>query len=118
MFELIGIDVSFANALRDHDRRGPDHGKHVYMWNNASLIHDEVLLHRLGLVLLNIDPRLFDEYGCDVDEDRSHAANDHNTLVFKLDVVCGRDAVDDERTRRRTEAKLRGEGLVSGYNVA
>ncbi len=120
MFKLIGVDVSFANALQwIMIAEVPTMAiEHEYMWNNTSLIHNKVLLHRLGLVPLNVDPRLFDEYGCDVNEDGSPAATDRNTLVFKLDVACGRDDVDDERTRGRTEAKLRGEGLVSGYDVA
>jgi DNA-directed RNA polymerase I and III subunit RPAC1 len=121
VFELIGVDVSFANALRRiMISEVPTMAlEQVYMWNNTCLIHDEVLAHRLGLIPLNVDPRLFDEYGIDLDEeDGTPAATDRNTIVFKLDVVCGRDAVDDERCRRRTESKLRGEGLVSGYDVA
>ena len=120
VFELLGVDVSFANALRRiMISEVPTMAlEQVYMWNNTCLIHDEVLSHRLGLVPLNVDPRLFDEYGTDVDEDGMHAATDRNTVVFKLDVMCGMDASDDERRRRRTEAKLRGEGMVSGYDVA
>ena len=120
VFELIGVDVSFANALRRiMISEVPTMAlEQVYMWNNTCLIHDEVLSHRLGLVPLNVDPRLFDEYGADVDEDGMPAATDRNTVVFKLDVGCGRDASDDERMRRRTESKLRGEGMVSGYDVA
>ena len=120
VFELLGVDVSFANALRRiMISEVPTMAlEQVYMWNNTCLIHDEVLSHRLGLVPLNVDPRLFDEYGEDVDEDGAHAATDRNTVVFKLDVTCGADKADDERTRTRTEAKLRGEGMVSGYDVA
>ena len=120
VFELLGVDVSFANALRRiMISEVPTMAlEQVYMWNNTCLIHDEVLSHRLGLVPLNVDPRLFDEYGEDVDEDGAHAATDRNTVVFKLDVTCGTDKADDERTRTRTEAKLRGEGMVSGYDVA
>ena len=29
----------------------------VYVWNNTSIMQDEVLCHRLGLVPLRIDPR-------------------------------------------------------------
>jgi len=33
--------------------------EHVYIVNNTSVIQDEVLSHRLGLIPLKVDPRLF-----------------------------------------------------------
>ena len=33
--------------------------EHVYILNNTSVIQDEVLSHRLGLIPLMVDPRLF-----------------------------------------------------------
>lgn len=56
--------------------------EHVYIQQNTSIIQDEVLSHRLGLIPIKADPRLFDMIGED-DE-----ATDLNTLVFKLDVSC------------------------------
>lgn len=32
----------------------------VFVANNTSVIQDEVLAHRLGLVPIKVDPRLFD----------------------------------------------------------
>lgn len=86
VFELIGCDTSFANALRRILlAEVPTVAlEHVYMWNNTSLIHDEVLAHRLGLVPLNIDARLFDMLEEDDD------ATDRNTVVFQMRVSCGR----------------------------
>jgi DNA-directed RNA polymerase I and III subunit RPAC1 len=52
------------------------------MWNNTSIIHDEVLAHRLGLIPINADARLFDAL------EEGEDATDSNTLVFKLDVKC------------------------------
>lgn len=55
--------------------------ENVYIEMNSSIIHDEVLAHRLGLIPIKVDPRLFEFKG---DGD----ANSANTLVFSLDVKC------------------------------
>ena len=57
----------------------------VYIVNNTSIIQDEVLAHRLGLVPIRVDPRLF-EYKADTD-----TFNETNTAVFRLRVRCTRD---------------------------
>lgn len=31
----------------------------VYVWNNTSIMQDEVLCHRIGLVPLRVDPKYF-----------------------------------------------------------
>ena len=84
MFELIGCDASFANALRRIllSEVPTIALEHVYIFNNTSLIHDEVLAHRLGLVPINVDARLFDEIG------EGDDATDRNTIVFQLKVSC------------------------------
>jgi len=119
VFELIGVDISFANALRRiMIAEVPTMAlEYVYMWNNSGLIHDEVLSHRMGLIPLNVDPRLFDEYGYDVDDDGNPSSTDRNTIVFRLNVTCGRNAKDDDKIRKKMEVKWKGEGLVSGYDV-
>ncbi|KAL5498080.1 RPC40 [Sanghuangporus vaninii] len=82
--DLIGVDPSIANAIRRTlIAEVPTIAiEHVYVWNNTSVIHDEVLAHRLGLVPLNVDPGLFEMRDNDGD------ATDRNTLVFKLEVEC------------------------------
>ena len=84
VFELIGCDTSFANALRRILlAEVPTVAlESIYMWNNTSIIHDEVLSHRLGLVPLNVDARLFDEM------EEGEDATDRNTVVFQLKVAC------------------------------
>ncbi|KAL7464154.1 hypothetical protein ACHAXS_004487, partial [Conticribra weissflogii] len=118
VFELVGVDASFANALRRiMIAEIPTVAlEYIYMWNNTGLIHDEVLSHRLGLVPLNVDPRLFDEYGLDVDENGEAAATDRNTVVFRLNVACGRNEREDERLERKMEERWRNEGLVRGLD--
>mmetsp|Transcript_35 Transcript_35/g.35 ORF Transcript_35/g.35 Transcript_35/m.35 type:complete len:404 (+) Transcript_35:104-1315(+) len=97
VFEVIGVDVSFANALRRiMIAEVPTVAiEHVYMWNNSSIVHDEVLAHRIGLVPINCDHRLFDDFLGDDDE-----ATDRNTIVFRLGVKCGRSKEEDERKER------------------
>jgi DNA-directed RNA polymerase I and III subunit RPAC1 len=56
----------------------------VYVYNNTSVIHDEVLSHRLGLVPLHINPRIMD----DAPTDYQNNSTDRNTIVFTLDVEC------------------------------
>uniref|UniRef100_A0A7S3Q3Z8 DNA-directed RNA polymerase RpoA/D/Rpb3-type domain-containing protein n=1 Tax=Chaetoceros debilis TaxID=122233 RepID=A0A7S3Q3Z8_9STRA len=94
IFEMIGIDVSFANALRRiMIAEVPTVAvEHVYMWNNSSIVHDEVLSHRLGLVPINTDSRLFDEFVGDDDE-----ATDRNTIVFRLTIKCGKSRKEDAK---------------------
>jgi len=59
--------------------------EHVYVWNNTSVIQDEVLAQRIGLIPLNVDPSFFE-----FKSDAQDQATDRNTLVFKLDVACTR----------------------------
>ncbi|CAM9723923.1 unnamed protein product [Ectocarpus fasciculatus] len=84
IFDLMGVDASIANALRRIlIAEVPTMAiEHVYIQQNTSIIQDEVLAHRLGLIPIDADARQFDMIGED-DE-----ATDLNTLVFKLDVSC------------------------------
>jgi DNA-directed RNA polymerase I and III subunit RPAC1 len=84
VFELKGCNSSFANALRRIllSEVPTVALEYIYMWNNTSLIHDEVLSHRLGLVPLNVDARLFDTM------EEGEDATDRNTVVFQLQVTC------------------------------
>ncbi|OSX61381.1 hypothetical protein POSPLADRAFT_1057137 [Postia placenta MAD-698-R-SB12] len=86
-FDLVGVDASIANAFRRIlIAEVPTIAiEYVYMWNNTSVIQDEVLAHRLGLVPLNLNPALFDF------RDASGVPTDRNTLVFRLNVACELD---------------------------
>ncbi|GBG91118.1 hypothetical protein CBR_g51921 [Chara braunii] len=86
VFDLIGIDAAIANAFRRIlIAEVPMMAiEKVYIANNTSIIQDEVLSHRLGLVPLKADPRRFD---FKTDEE---LASEKNTIVFKLHVKCVR----------------------------
>jgi DNA-directed RNA polymerase I and III subunit RPAC1 len=89
VFELIHVDISFANALRRILlAEVPTVAlEHVYMWNNTSLIHDEVLSHRLGLIPLQMDARRLDE-----PDEEDDSPTDRNTVVFRMSVTCTKSA--------------------------
>lgn len=86
VFDMIGVEAPIANAFRRIlIAEVPTMAiEKVYMANNTSVIQDEVLAHRLGLIPIKVDPRLF-EYKSEND-----VANEKNTIVFKLNVICTR----------------------------
>ncbi|KAG5383027.1 hypothetical protein IGI04_034497 [Brassica rapa subsp. trilocularis] len=83
-FDMIGIDAAFANAFRRIlIAEVPSMAiEKVLIAYNTSLIVDEVLAHRIGLIPIAADPRLF-EYLTENDQ-----PNEKNTIVFKLHVKC------------------------------
>ncbi|KAL6573142.1 hypothetical protein OROMI_012758 [Orobanche minor] len=85
-FDIIGIDVALANAFRRIlIAELPTMAiEKVLVANNTSVVQDEVLAHRLGLIPLKVDPRLF-KYKSENDE-----PTEENTIVFKLHVHCER----------------------------
>jgi len=93
-FDIIGIDFCLANAFRrimlaEVPSMAVDR---VFIYNNTSVIQDEVLAHRLGLIPFKADHRLFEmhkrstERVRDGDEDPMKV--DQDTLVFKLQIKC------------------------------
>ena len=61
--------------------------EYVYVWNNTSVMVDEVFSHRLGMIPLNVDPALLE-----MKENPHDQATDRNTIVFKLQIECTRNA--------------------------
>lgn len=91
-FSLIGVDASIANAFRRIlIAEVPTMAiETVYIHNNTSVIQDEVLAHRLGLI-----PLKGAEEGLNwmkwlkkPKEGESPEHSDINTLVLHLDVAC------------------------------
>jgi DNA-directed RNA polymerase I and III subunit RPAC1 len=60
-FDLIGIDAAIANAFRRIlIAEVPSMAiEDVFILNNTSIMHDEVLAHRLGLIPIKADPNDF-----------------------------------------------------------
>lgn len=87
-FDIIGIHTAVANAFRRIllSEVPMMAIEKVLLYNNTSLIQDEVLAHRLGLIPLKADPRLF-EYKTEEDSE----PNDQDTLKFELKVKCVRN---------------------------
>jgi len=87
-FDLIGVYPAIANAFRRlmlSDVPSMAIEK-VYIYNNTSIIQDEVLAHRMGLLPLRADPRLF-AYRT---EESTEAGTEQDTLEFELKVKCSR----------------------------
>ena len=87
-FDLIGIDTSVANAFRrimisEVPAVAPEY---VYIFNNTSVIQDEVLAQRIGLVPLKVDPDQLTWINKDAEE--KDKFTDDNTIVLSLDIAC------------------------------
>ncbi|KIK63186.1 hypothetical protein GYMLUDRAFT_72406 [Collybiopsis luxurians FD-317 M1] len=83
-FDLVGVDASIANAFRRiMIAEVPTVAiEHVYVFNNTTVIQDEVLAHRIGLVPLDVNPTKLDA------KEPGESPTDRNTLEFKLELEC------------------------------
>ncbi|XP_075223043.1 RNA polymerase I and III subunit C isoform X2 [Lycorma delicatula] len=88
-FDLVGVMPAIANAFRRILlSEVPSMAvEKVMIYNNTALLQDEILAHRLGLIPLKADPRLF-EYKSEPDAE----ATDQDTLQFELKVKCSRNS--------------------------
>jgi len=117
-FDIVGIDFSLANAFRrimlaEVPSMAVDR---VFIYNNTSVIQDEVLAHRLGLIPFRADHRLFEmhkkstEKVRDGDEDPMKV--DQDTLVFKLQIKCKKNP-----KYKSSGADVEGDDLYIDHNV-
>jgi len=93
VFDMIGVDPAIANALRRIIlAEVPTVAiERVYINENTSVIQDEVLAHRLGLIPIKADPRQFEfvtESVADNVQNANQNLNDANTVLFNLNVAC------------------------------
>lgn len=101
-FEMKGVGPAVANAFRRIllSEVPTVAIEHVFVVNNTSVIQDEVLAHRLGLVPLGVDPHSF-EFRAEGD-----AASERNTVVFRLKLKCAKGAGGELINGRVTSGDL------------
>jgi DNA-directed RNA polymerases I and III subunit RPAC1 len=126
-FSLVGVDASIANAFRRILLAEiPTLAiEDVFMFDNTSIIQDEVLCHRLGLIPLTggkeglrwlkwfRKPPPKDDFAAqatwpyDVDDNEPGSAvpNDHNTVVLSLDITCRWATMEEDGRDGRALAK-------------
>ncbi|CAH0728483.1 unnamed protein product, partial [Brenthis ino] len=106
-FDLIGIQPAFANAFRRLMlSEVPSMAiEKVLIKNNTSIIQDEVLAHRLGLIPLKADPRLFEYRPEDATE-----GTEFDTLEFSLKIKC-------TSNKSQNKDSFRAEDLYENHSV-
>ncbi|KAL3479359.1 DNA-directed RNA polymerase [Aspergillus californicus] len=143
-FSLIGIDAAIANAFRRIVvAEVPSLAiETVYVHNNTSVIQDEVIAQRLGLIPLQGSVeglnwmRWFNKPSEDDPDSRSSLA-DFNTIVLSLDVECTKNSnasLDEDDPRKlyknahvyakdivfhpvgRQDQYFSGEGVIKAVN--
>ncbi|KAM7205492.1 DNA-directed RNA polymerase, insert domain containing protein [Naviculisporaceae sp. PSN 640] len=101
-FSLVGVDASIANAFRrimiaDVPTVAIET---VMMNNNTSVVQDEVLSHRLGLIPFKggaIGLRKFMKFWKKPEEGQEPTYVDYDTLQLTLDVVCTENKAASKR---------------------
>ncbi|TFL05973.1 DNA-directed RNA polymerase [Pterulicium gracile] len=108
-FDLVGVDASIANAFRRiMIAEVPTVAiESVYAWDNTSIIVDEVLSQRIGLIPIHVDPRRIDV------KSEGDESTDRNTLVFNLDVRCSRNTKAKRGATADSELYINHEVLSS-----
>jgi len=110
-FDIIGVDPSIPNALRrilisEVPTMAFDK---IFLFNNTSIIQDEVLTHRLGLIPLKADPRMF-EFRQDGDAE----GTPEDTLEFELKIKC---SWDPKKTKEQLAQLTNPEDKYRDYKV-
>ncbi|EAA10097.5 AGAP008771-PA, partial [Anopheles gambiae str. PEST] len=109
-FDMIGVSCAIANVFRRLMlSEVPSMAiEKVHIYNNTSIIQDEVLAHRLGLIPLRADPRMF-EYKANETDPPSAL----DTLEFELKVKCTRKNKDSTEVTNN-ENMYKNHSIYSG----
>ena len=118
-FSLIGVDASIANAFRRILlAEVPTIAiEKVYVQNNTSVIADEVLAHRLGLVPLKADlegMKYFVPFVQEREGEEKRDRTETNTIVFSLRVECERN-LDADKNATEPEDKYTNSSVYSSH---
>ncbi|XP_065918327.1 DNA-directed RNA polymerases I and III subunit RPAC1-like isoform X2 [Dysidea avara] len=99
---MIGVDASISNAIRRILlAEVPTMAiEKVFMYDNTSIIQDEVLAHRLGLIPILADPREFDFMPSMDEEAEWPVPDEQKVIVLKLKVRCKRNPKPPEGASR------------------
>lgn len=109
-FDMIGIGCPIANAYRRiMISEVPTMAiEHCFIYNNTSVIQDEMLAHRLGLIPLKVDPTLFEWKPTSLGPENTGSKH---TLVFTLKAKCTKNPdADPDKSGRR-------EDLYDNYKI-
>ncbi|KAH7076422.1 DNA-directed RNA polymeras-like proteines I and III subunit RPAC1 [Paraphoma chrysanthemicola] len=119
-FSLTGVDTSVANAFRRIllSEIPTLAIEDVFIYQNTSIIQDEVLAHRLGLIPLcgsHDGLRWLKWYKKPTDDDEgSGTPSDYNTVILKLDVEC---KWQEGGLARAVAGETDPDKLYEGHNV-
>mmetsp|Transcript_7993 Transcript_7993/g.26632 ORF Transcript_7993/g.26632 Transcript_7993/m.26632 type:complete len:378 (+) Transcript_7993:132-1265(+) len=110
VFDMVGIDAAIANAFRRIlIAEVPTMAiEKVFIANNTSIIQDEVLAHRLGMIPIRADPRDFSF------KTEEATASENNTIVMRLNVRCVRDKADKTKVVNKEVLTSQMEWLPRG----
>lgn len=114
VFDLIGVEPPLANALRRiMIAEIPTMAiEKVDMWQNTSIIPDENLAHRMGLIPIGVDPREFKFHEKVEGEESKYSAED--AIRFKLHVKCTKKNPSQPQVFNRTHNE---EEIYNNSNV-
>ncbi|XP_077585162.1 DNA-directed RNA polymerases I and III subunit RPAC1 [Stigmatopora nigra] len=93
-FDMVGIDAAVANAFRRILlAEVPTMAiEKVFIYNNTSIVQDEVLAQRLGLIPIKADPFLFEYKNIDKDKDSAEEeVSDIDSIQLCLKIKCVRN---------------------------
>lgn len=108
--DLIGVGPAIVNAYRRiMIAEVPSMAIELcFIYNNTSVLQDEMLSHRLGLIPLKVNHKLFLWRDS---KDKSHHINPQNTIGFTLRAKCKKKATQE------AEKSSRREDIYNDYKV-